>query len=376
MKKILSIIFVLVLSLSVVLTGCGKKGTESQTGQGDNKTSDKPLKIALILNGNLGDKSFFDSANAGLEQIKSQFNAETKLVEVGPDQTKWEPTLADVSEENWDIIIVGTWQMKEPLERVAAEHPEKKYIIFDSEVDYSKGNLSNVYSITYKQNEGSFLAGALAAKMTTSSMPQANPEKVIGFVGGQDIPVINDFLVGYIQGAKYVDPEIKVATSYIGDFFNSAKGMEMALSQYNQKADVVFSVASQAGLGALDAAKSQNKYAIGVDSDQAMMFKDSDPAKANLITTSVLKRVDNSLVRAIKMEKEGTLKWGATESLGIKEEAIGVAQNEFYDKNVPQEFKDYVKDLTAKVVNGEIKVDSAFGMDTNKINEIRNSVKP
>jgi predicted small lipoprotein YifL len=93
MKKVLSIIFVLVLSLSVVLTGCGKKGTEDQAVQADTKTSDKPLKIALILNGNLGDKSFFDSSNAGLEQIKSQFSAETKLLQVGSDQTKWEPTL-------------------------------------------------------------------------------------------------------------------------------------------------------------------------------------------------------------------------------------------------------------------------------------------
>jgi basic membrane protein A len=377
MKKILSTGLLILFMFSILLTGCGNtEKKEGTAGKADDAKAEKPLKVALLLNGNLGDKSFFDSANAGLQVIKDEYKAEIKLVEMGFDQTKWEPTLADISEEDWDIIIVGTWQMQEPLQKVAVEHPDKKYILFDSAVDYSKGDYKNVYSITYKQNEGSFLAGALAAKATASSMPNANGDKVVGFIGGMDIPVINDFLVGYIQGAQYVDPATKVAISYIGDFSNSAKGKEMALAQYNQKADVIFTAASQAGLGALDAAKSLTKYAIGVDSDQSMLFKTSDEAKANLILSSVLKRVDNSLIRAIKMEKEGTLKWGTAEALGIQEGAIGIAKNEFYEKNIPSEMRTYVDDLEQKILKGEIKVESSFGMDTNKLNEVRNAVKP
>lgn len=369
MKKVLSFIVVVMLTFSVLLTGCAD-GTKSSGASG------KKLKIVLLTNGNLGDKSFFDSANEGLKQIKSKFGAETKVVEMGPDQTKWEPTLADVSDEDWDIIVVGTWEMAEPLQKIAPQHKDKKYIIFDTSVDYSKGNLSNVYSIQYLQNEGSFLAGALAAKITESSMPLANKDKIIGFVGGQDIPVINDYVVGYIQGAQYVDKDIKVSISYIGDFFNTGKGKEMALAQYNQKADVVFTAASQGSLGVLDAAKEQNKYAIGVDSDQAMLFKSSDPTKANLITSSVLKRVDNSLVRAVTLDRQGKLKWGSADSLGLKEDAIGLADNEIYQKVIPQDIRNYITDLKKKVVSGQIKVQTAIGMDTGKLNEIKNSVRP
>ncbi|MEG0371613.1 MAG: BMP family ABC transporter substrate-binding protein, partial [Clostridium sp.] len=309
------------------------------------------------------------------KEIEKKFGAETKYIEGGVDERKWLPALEDLSAEDWDIIIVGTWQLKEPLEKIAKENPDKKYIIFDAEADYAKYGLKNVYSITYKQNEGSFLAGALAAKVTTSSMPQANKEKTLGFVGGMDTPVINDFLVGYIQGAKHAVPDIKVLTSYIGDFANSPKGKEMALAQYNRGADIIFQVASQAGLGALDAAKEANKYAIGVDSDQTLMYAESDVTKANLILNSVLKRVDNSLVRAIDLELQGKLPWGKAESLGIQEGAIGICDNEFYTKNVAQDIRDYVKDLETKVSKGEIKIESAMGMDTSKLNEIRNSVK-
>ncbi|MCR4430951.1 MAG: BMP family ABC transporter substrate-binding protein [Tepidanaerobacteraceae bacterium] len=381
MKKFFIIALGFVLILSLLLSGCGSS-QQSQQNQGQSQQSgqeqpkEKPLKIVLLLNGNLGDKSFFDSANHGMELIKQELGAETKVIEMGYDQTKWEPTLVDVSEQDWDIIIVGTWQMQEILEKVAPQYPDKKYFIFDSSVDYTKGKLDNVYSIQYKQNEVSFLAGVVAAKVTTSNMPLANPQKIIGFLGGMDTPVINDFLVGYIQGARYVDPDIKVAISYIGDFSNAAKGKEMALAQYNLGADIGFNVAGQAGLGQLDAAKEKNKYAIGVDSDQAMIFKDSDPAKANLIVTSALKRVDNSLLRAVKMYKEGKLVFGKAENLGLSEEAVGLADNEFYEKLLSEDIRKEVKDLADKIASGEIKVDTAFGMDTAKLNELRNSVKP
>lgn len=370
MKKLLSLVVVLILSLSVVLTGCGSKDESGKTASGEEK-----LKIVYYANGSKGDKSFFDSADNGLKEIEKKFGAETKYIEGGVDSSKWLPALEDLSQEDWDIIIVGTWQLKEPLEKVAKDNPDKKYIIFDAEVDYEKLGLENVYSINYKQNEGSFLAGALAAKITSSSMPQANPEKTIGFVGGTDSPIINDFLVGYIQGAKTADPDIKVLTSYVGDFVNTGKAKEMALAQYNNKADLIFQVASLAGDGVIQAGKEANKYLIGVDKDQSLEYSEKDPQTANLIVNSVFKRVDNSLVRAIDLHLQGKLPWGKAENLGIKEGAIGICDNEYYTKNVPEDIRNYVKDLETKVVNGEIKVDSAMGMNTEKLNEIRNSVK-
>jgi basic membrane protein A len=212
--------------------------------------------------------------------------------------------------------------------------------------------------------------------ITNSDLPKVNSDKAIGFLGGMDIPVINDFLVGYIEGALYIDPEIKVDISYIGSFDDSAKGKEMALAQYNRGVDIGFNVAGQAGLGQLDAAKDTGLYAIGVDSDQALLFAETDPVKADLIPTSMLKRIDNSLVRALRMHLDGTLPYGQAEALGLAEEAVGLADNEFYRKLVPEQFRLELEELAKKVQSGEISVSSAIGMDNATLDALRNSVRP
>jgi basic membrane protein A len=377
MKKTLSVLMTVLLILSVGLISCSKK-EEAAAKPAEKVAEAEPLKVVLILNGVLGDKSFFDSANNGMKMIADKYGDKVlvKTIEMSYDQTKWEPTLQDVSEEDWDIIICGTWQMVEMLQDIAPEYPEKRYIIFDSGVDYSLGNLDNVYSIGYKQNEASFIAGALAARMTSSGQPLSNDEKLIGFLGGMDIPVINDFLVGYIEGAQYIDPATKVAISYIGSFSDSAKGKEMALAQYNLGVDIGYNVAGQAGLGQLDAAKDVHRYAIGVDSDQAAIFIESDPEKAELITTSVLKRVDNSLLRAIDLHLEGKLKYGTMEVLGFSDDCVGLAENEIYQRVVPAEIRKELADIEKKIVSGDIVVSSAFGMTTEELNSLRNAVKP
>lgn len=369
MKRKLAIVLAIIMAMTLGLGGCAS--TPEPAPEAD------VLKVVLILNGTLGDKSFFDSAAAGMQLVKDKYGdkVDVKTIEMSYDQTKWEPTLVDVSEQDYNIVVLGTWQMVDALQKIAPQYPDKKYIIFDTAVDYSKGDMKNVYSITYKQNEGSFLAGVLAAEVSKSKLPLANPEKRIGFLGGMDIPVINDFLVGYIEGALYVDKDMKVAISYIGSFDDSAKGKEMALAQYNQGADVGFNVAGQAGLGQLDAAKEAQKYAVGVDSDQAAIFATSDPAKANLIVSSVLKRVDQSILRAIDMHIEEMAKYGEAENLGFKEGCIGIVKNDNYLALIPADIQTKLTDLEAKIVSGEIVVGSSFGMDTAALDKLRQGVK-
>lgn len=374
MKKIVSLLVALVMMLSLGLVGCGKTDDKNNGGSGNTASGDK-LKVVTLINGNLGDKSFFDSAANGMKLIEEKLGYETKVIEMGFDKTKWEPTLQDVSEQDWDVIIVGTWEMKEYLEKIAPQYPDKKYMIFDSTVDFAKGDLGNVYSIEYKQNEASFIGGALAARVTTSNMEGANPEKKIGFLGAMDSPVINDFLVGYIEGAQYIDKDTKVAISYVGNFEDSAKGKEMSLAQYNQGVDIGFNVAGQAGLGQLDAAKEVKKYVVGVDSDQYELFAESDPAKAALITTSVLKRVDNSLLRALELMKDGKLEFGKGEVLGLKEQAVEIAENENYTKILSEDLRKELNDIKEKIIKGEIKVESALGMDKAKLDALKESVK-
>lgn len=230
--------------------------------------------------------------------------------------------------------------------------------------------------MSYATNEVSFLAGATAALMTTSDMPNANPEKLIGFLGGMDIPGINAFLVGYIQGATYVDPDMKVMTSYAGDFVNPGKGKELSLIQYNSGVDVIFNVAGGTGLGIFDAAKEKTKYAIGVDSDQGALFKETDSDKANLIVTSAIKKIDTSIFNAVKNTKEGSLEFGQRQVLGLNEDGVGIAENDIYTSVVSKELQGKINEVKEKLIKKEIKVDNAMGMETAEIEKLRNSVKP
>ncbi len=335
----------------------------------------EPLKVVFMVNGNLGDLSFFDSANRGMSMLKQKYGNKitVKTIEASTDDTKWQPALEDLSDQDWDVIIVGTFTMVEILKQVASQYPEKRYIIFDGVVSEE----SNVYSIVYKQNEASFLAGAVAAKVTSlknNSIVNAG-EKKIAFLGGLEIPVINDFLVGYIEGAKYSEPDIEVLISYIGSFDDSAKGKELALVQYQQGADIGFNVAGAAGLGQLDAAKEVGKYAIGVDSDQSLLFKSSDPEKAALIVTSALKRVDNSLVRAIDKHLDGSLPYGQIESLGFADGAVGIAANDNYRDIVPEDVRSYIEQVRSDISSGVIQVSTAFGMSDEDLNKLKNSVQ-
>ena len=362
--KTISVLLVALMLTTLCVTGCQQK-----------KEGDK-LKVVLLITSNLGDKGFYDSANDGMKLIAKELGAEVKTIEMGQDPSKYEPYFRDVAEQDWDYIIIGSSPALETTETLIPEYPDKKFIMFDVEVDWNKADFSNLYCIQYKQNEGSFLAGAVAAKVTTSG-EKANPEKVIGCIGGMDLPIINDFMLGYIRGAQYVEPEIKVAISYAGTFVDSTKGKELALAQMNQqKVDVCYQIASQTGIGVLDAAKEMGLYAIGVDGDQAAAFKASDPDMAAAIVTSMMKRVDQSLLRAVKLAEKGNLPWGTTEVIGLKELGVGIVYDGNFEKILSKDDQKFIKDLEAKIVNGEIKVESALGMDPADFKKIRQEVKP
>lgn len=257
--------------------------------------------------------------------------------------------------------------MQDVIAKIAPEYPNVKFIVYDTSMDYSNGAFPNVYSIEYKQCDGSFLAGVLAASMSQS--------KQIGFVGGMDNTVIYDFLVGYIQGAQAVDSSIKVTSSFVGNFTDSARAKELATSQYNMGTDIIFSCASNAGDGTMQAGKDLGKYVIGVDSDQAKLYQDTDPVLAKLIPTSVLKRVDISLLQAVKAAQEGNLAWGTSVSVGIAENCIGLADNDIYQSIVPQKTRDLIDQYTKEIKDGSITVKSAFDMSTDELTAFVNSAK-
>lgn len=191
--KYFALLVVLIL-VSTILISCGGVGGGGEAEEAGG------LKVVNLINGVLGDKSFFDSADRGVKKAQEEFGLEVKTIEAGIDPAKWQPALEDAAaNEEYDILIVGTYQMSEFLQTVAPKYPDKKFFIYDASVDYSVCECGNVYSVLYKQNEGSYLAGYYAGLMTETG--------IIGVVGGMDIPVINDFIVGYKQGAMNAGAE-------------------------------------------------------------------------------------------------------------------------------------------------------------------------
>ncbi len=347
-SKMLILVYVLVVA-ALVLAACAPQQGVTQAPPEQTK-----LRVVNLINGVLGDKSFFDSANRGMEMAKKDFGIEVKTIEAGIDPAKWKPALEDAAaNEEYDILIVGTFQMSEFLQEVAPKYPDKKFIIYDVSVDYSKCDCKNVYSVTYKQNEGSYLAGLYAGLMSQS--------KIVGVIGGQDIPVINDFIVGYKQGAKDAGvSEQNVIVQYAGGWNDPAKGKEIALAMYQQGADIVFNVAGGTGVGIFQAAQEVNKYAIGVDSDQALIIETTNPEQAKHILTSMMKNVDNSLYRAIKLYLEGKLPFGQAEALGIAEGGVGLAKNKYYEEMTPADVKAKIDQAEKDILEGKIVVDTVF----------------
>ncbi|MCI7656645.1 BMP family ABC transporter substrate-binding protein [Anaerotignum sp.] len=374
MKKKFFSGLVATLLISAMLTGCGGGAAESGDAANAESTGDK-LKVSLLVTGSFGDKAFNDSAQEGMKKIQEELSdqCEVEMIEMGNDKTKFEGSLLDASDSDSDVIIVGTWDMKENLERVAPEYPDKKYIIFDTDVDYSLG-LDNVYSMSYKQNEAAFLAGVLAAGVTTSDMEFANEDATIGFVGAKDTAaVINDSAVGYIEGAKFMNPDIKVLVSYVGSYTDSATAKELALTQYSNGADCIFVAAGPASVGVIEAGAESQKYVIGVDSDQAMAYEGKE--EANYIISSAIKGVGISIYNSIVKELAGELPYGTYEQLGLADGAVGLAENDIYNSVVPEDIRGKVEEAKQKILNGEVTVSTAYGMDEATLKELVNSAQ-
>ena len=304
---------------------------------------DKPLKVAVCFAEALGDLGFNDSAYEGLTRLEADFGVEGSYVECKTDAGKYLTSLVDAAELN-DIVVAVGWQYWDALTEVVPQLPDTKFIFVDNGLD---GVGDNLLSITYAENEGSFLAGYIA--MMTSAT------RTVGFVGGEDYETINNFFVGYQQGALYADPTGAVLPPvYAGDYESPDKGKELAIALYSAGADVVFAVAGKTGLGVFEAAKDLNKYAIGVDSDQKYI----DPEH---IICSMVKNIGESIYQVVSgyiadgSFAGGTI-WEADMSTGII--SIGYGVEEEMPQQVTADVKEAVDSLSAMIENGEIAVDS------------------
>lgn len=327
------------------LTACGG-GDDSGSGGGND--SSRP-SVVNVINGPLGDQGFFDDAARGMAEIEKEGSKTQNIQSDANNPAQWKSNLESVSNGDWDVVITGTSQMVDILTETAPKYPDQHYILYDSVVD-----AANVASIVYKQNEGSYLAGVLAAQATTNTdaFPLSSGSKKVGLVGGMDIPVINDFVEGFRKGVETVDPSIEVLVSYVGDFTDSNKGFDQATAMYDQGADVVFQVAGGAGIGVLKAAEESNKYAIGVDSNQNGLHQGH-------ILASMLKNIGVSLKSAVDDYANGDLEFGKTAEYGLANDGVSLTFEDNGDI-VPQEIQDEIKDYAQRVIDGEIDVPTAL----------------
>lgn len=384
MKKLLKLLIALIVTFSLVACASSPSETPEEETGGDetSETEDgetsSTYNVAYLVNGNLGDKSFFDSAYEGLSKLESDGRITLRTIEMGgtdADQPKWLSTLYEVSEsQEYDVIVLGTYQMPDFLKEVATANPDQKYVIFDDNTYV--GENENVLNLTYKQNELGYIVGTLAGAITTdTNVKNINPEAVIGFVGGVDSPVINDFLIGYIEGALKVNPDVKVDTRYTNDYVDTAKAKEFGLSMINdQKADLIWGVAGNAGNGAAEAILEQNTaWFIGVDSDQEATFSSE---LAAITLTSGLKNIGNSLIWVFDELDAGKQHWGTEVSLGLADGGVGLVTDKNYNTVVSDEIKGLVDAAIESVKNGETKVPTAIGSDAADVVSIRENVRP
>lgn len=297
------------------------------------------IKVGIVFDiGGKDDRSFNSAANQGVLRAKKELPIVLRDAEPG-DATSLEPAMRAFAQYGYNLIIGVGFAQAPILEQVAKDYPNTHFAIVDGVCDSP-----NVASLLFKEHQGSFLVGMIAASTSKTN--------TIGFVGGMDIPLIRKFLKGYEEGAKYVNPNIRVIPNFIGitdaAWNNPSQGKELATSQIQQGADVLFQAAGNSGLGVFDAAEASHKFAIGVDSNQNFV-------KPGIILTSMLKRIDNAVYLAVKEEVEGKFK-GGIHVYGLENEGIGYAMDEYNKGLIPQDVIDKVEQAKKKIIAGEIKV--------------------
>jgi basic membrane protein A len=297
------------------------------------------FKVALVLDrGGKDDKSFNASAYEGAMRAKSKLGVFVKYVEASDDNA-FEPSLRAFAQRDFDLIIGIGFAQRDAIKKVALQFPKKHFAIVDAQVD-----VPNVRSLMFEEHEGAYLVGAIAAMSSKTGK--------VGFVGGMDIPLIRRFSLAYEAGAKKANPNISVIANYVGitseAWNNPPKGKELALSQYESGADIIFAAAGASGLGVFDAAEEKRKLAIGCDSDQNWV-------KPGLILTSMLKRVDEAVFATIEEAKAGKFISGE-KRFGLANKGIGYAVDQYNERLLSPEVRKKAEDLKAEIIAGKIDV--------------------
>ncbi len=320
---------------AALIVGCG--GGESGSG-------DERFHVGLVFDvGGLGDKSFNDSAHRGLLRAERELGISSEFFEPAQPSDR-EAALRLLAQGDTELIIGVGFLFTDDIKAVAKDFPDKGFVCVD--YSWSEGDAvpANLVGLKFREEEGSFLVGALAALVSETG--------VIGFVGGMDIPLIHKFEAGYRAGGQHVNPQLRVLVNYAGvtgeAFANPSKGKELALAQYEQGADIIFHASGSTGLGVFEAARKKGKLAIGVDADQSAEAPEQ-------IVTSMVKNVDVAVFEEIRRVVSGHFESGIR-VLGLREGAVGYVRNEENARWLTPERVRQLDRIQAEIVAGSILV--------------------
>lgn len=333
------LVFLMLAILLVSAAGCAPKAEAPQAE-----------KVVYLINGALGDKSFYDSGKEGIDQIAAEYGVEARTIECNFDAGQYEPSL-QAAVNYADVIFVISYGYEDQLKEYADKYSDKIFVNLDTVVQNEKNTIT---SVDFIEEESAYLTGVVAALTTLdTSIPNVNADKIIGAVGGDVDPVIQAFVFAYTNGAQSIDPDIKVETKYLGSWDDTAKGKQAALQLYDMKADVVFQIAAAAGIGVLQAAGERGLYAIGVDTNQ------NDIVPGHVVASDI-KNVGQAIIDVFKTIKDGTYQPGQVLEYGLATGGVDVdftAQQQV----LPQGTIDQVNAIRQQIIDGTLVVERYTG---------------
>ena len=306
--------------------------------------AEKPVAL-IIAQGGLGDQSYNDLAYSGFKKALAEDKLEGKTVESKDVVAQAADILRRASDAGFGLIVDLEYSHGDALKTVAKDYPGTDYVILNQ---VQPG--ANVVSVLFQEQEGSYLAGALATMVATDSKIKGMSGKpVIGVIGGTKSVGIDKFIIGYIQGARAVAPNAEVKVAYSNNFGDPAVGLQMAKAMFDAGANVVYQVAGGTGLGVIKAAKEAGKFAIGVDTDQ-------DGIAPGSVLTSMVKRADVAVETVMKDYADMKFPGGQTVTLGLAQDGVGLSPMTHTRDMIPASILDKVEDMKKKILAGEIKV--------------------
>ncbi|RDY26148.1 BMP family ABC transporter substrate-binding protein [Romboutsia weinsteinii] len=328
-KKVTALSTAIIIA-SLSLVGCNSKSSST------NGESKEQFKVGMVADvGGINDESFNQSAWEGLQQAEKELGIEIKVVE-SKQQSEYMSNLESLVDQDLDLIIGVGYTMAEDIKTEANNYPDQQFAIIDETYEEIP---ENVTPILFKENEAAYLTGLIAGKMTDTNQ--------LGFLGGMKSPVVSRFEYGFKAGVKAGNESAEVKTQYAGTFGDAAKGKSIANQLYSGGADIMLAAAGGTGMGAIESAKEQGKFIIGVDRDQ------SDLAPQNVLT-SALKKVNVGVFETVKELVEGNLTGGQAKIYGLEQDGVGIAPNT--QNIIPQEVLDFVNSQIEQIKSGKITV--------------------